>query len=151
LMFGEQIARALQDAHEHGIVHCDLKPGNIMVTAREQVKLLDFGLARLLKTTDSATTEALIDEQGLGTLPYMAPEQIRGESDFRTDIYALGALLYEMCTGEKLFPNLYGVTLVSAILNSAPKRPTVVNPQVSKALEGVILKAIDKDTRIRYQ
>src|SRR5207249_2598030 len=151
LALGEQIAKTLEDAHEHGIVHCDLKPGNIMVTPKEQVKLLDFGLARLLKAAGSTTTESVIEEHGAGTLPYMAPEQLSGKSDFRSDIYAMGALLYEMSTGQQLFPDVNGIVLVNAILHKAPRPPTDINPQIAIGLEAVILKALDKDPGRRYQ
>jgi serine/threonine-protein kinase len=96
LALGQQIARALADAHDHGIVHCDLKPGNIMITDG-QVKLLDFGLARLLQPGQFTTTESLAEKHIAGTLPYMAPEQLRGElPDLRSDIYAVGVVLFEM-------------------------------------------------------
>ena len=152
LPLGEQIAKTLEDAHEHGIVHCDLKPGNIMVTPKEQIKLLDFGLARLLRTTASAPTESLIELHGAGTLPYMAPEQLRGElPDFRSDIYSLGAVLYEMCTRQQMFTDVDRLGLVDAILHSAPRPPTAINPQISAGLETIILKALDKDPNRRYQ
>jgi len=148
----EQIAKTLEDAHEHGIVHCDLKPGNIMVTPKEQIKLLDFGLARLLRTTASAPTESLIELHGAGTLPYMAPEQLRGElPDFRSDIYSLGAVLYEMCTQQQMFTDVDRFGLVDAILHNAPRPPTAINPQISADLETIILKALDKDPNRRYQ
>ena len=152
LALGEQIAKTLEDAHEHSIVHCDLTPRNIMVTPKEQIKLLDFGLARLLRTTASASTESLIALHGAGTLPYMAPEQFRGElPDFRSDIYSLGAVLYEMCTRQQMFTDVDRLGLVNAILHDAPRPPTAINPQISAGLETIILKALDKDPNRRYQ
>ncbi len=152
LALGEQIAKTLEDAHEHRIVHCDLTPGNIMVTPKDQIKLLDFGLARLLRTTASASTESFIELHGAGTLPYMAPEQLRGElPDFRSDIYSLGAVLYEMCTRQRMFTDVDKLGLVNAILHNAPRPPTAINPQISAGLETIILKALDKDPNHRYQ
>jgi tetratricopeptide (TPR) repeat protein/predicted Ser/Thr protein kinase len=152
LALGEQIAKTLEDAHEHRIVHCDLTPRNIMVTPKEQIKLLDFGLARLLRTTASASTESLIALHGAGTLPYIAPEQFRGElPDFRSDIYSLGAVLYEMCTRQQMFADVDRIGLVNAILHDAPRPPTAINPQISAGLETIILKALDKDPNRRYQ
>jgi eukaryotic-like serine/threonine-protein kinase len=118
LRFGTQIAQGLIAAHEQGIVHCDLKPRNVMVKPDGNVKLLDFGLARFFHTSlDSKTTENLAQTQVAGTLPYMSPEQVRGERvDFRADIYAAGTLLYEMSTGQRPFPQLEAPRLIYAIL-----------------------------------
>ena len=151
---GEQIAKALEDAHEIGIIHRDLKPANVMVTPRGQVKLLDFGLAKLLMPSDPVeVTKSLTSVEAVsGTLPYMAPEQLRGEpSDFRTDIYALGCVLYEMATGEASLKEKSSALLISAILNQRPPRPGSVNSSISLALEAVILKALEKEPQRRYQ
>jgi serine/threonine protein kinase/tetratricopeptide (TPR) repeat protein len=153
LVLGEQIAKTLEEAHEHGIVHRDLKPGNIMVTPKEQVKLLDFGLAKLLRVADVDVTASLTDTgDAAGTLPYMAPEQLRGEpADVRTDIYALGTVLYEMITSRRPFEAKLSTTLTDEILHKAPSPPGRLNPALSPKLEDIILKCLEKEPENRYQ
>jgi serine/threonine protein kinase len=130
LQYAIQIADALDKAHRKGIVHRDLKPGNVMVT-KSGVKLLDFGLAKLAPAarvsiagmTDAATQSAPLTGEGtvLGTLQYMAPEQLEGkEADARTDIFAFGAVLYEMITGKKAFEGKSQASLIAAILEHNP-------------------------------
>ena len=122
---GGQVASALEEAHEQGVVHRDLKPGNIIVTSKGQTKLLDFGLARLLEPVAEGSQVQTISQSGstVGTMPYMAPEQLRAEKvDARTDIFALGAVLYEMATGQRTFkgdssPQVFSAT--SARLTSS--------------------------------
>jgi serine/threonine protein kinase/tetratricopeptide (TPR) repeat protein len=152
-----QIAEALEEAHEHNIVHRDLKPANVMVTAKSRVKILDFGLAKLVRDVepDALTEESLILTQAgavMGTVPYMAPEQLRGEPvDARTDLYALGELMYEMATGQRPFPESQTNRLISAILTHAPRRPSELNPQIPEEFEAITLKAMEKDPANRYQ
>jgi serine/threonine protein kinase/tetratricopeptide (TPR) repeat protein len=154
---GSQIAAALEEAHQNHIIHRDLKPGNVIVTPKGQAKVLDFGLAKLLHRDESVgsakTSEALTEPQAvIGTLPYMAPEQLQGEeSDERTDIYAAGALLYEMATGRRPFPETQGAMLIGAILSQTPRPPSEINKGVPPALEAIILKALDKNPDRRYQ
>jgi len=151
---GIQLAEGLSAAHERGVVHCDLKPGNLRVTSDERLKILDFGLAKLrLTATPTATTVSLTETQTMaGTLPYMAPEQLRGEvSEARTDIWAAGAVLYEMATGRRPFPETNSPLLIHAILSRNPEPPSSVSRQVSRGLENVILKTLEKDPAHRYQ
>ena len=151
---GVQIATALEEAHERGIVHRDLKPGNIMVTPKRQVKVLDFGLAKILfPAGDSSATETLTQTQNFaGTLPYMAPEQLRGEpADARTDIHALGAVLFEIVTGKRLYHEDSISQLTDAILHQQPVSPRALNARVSPEMERIILKCLEKERENRYQ
>jgi eukaryotic-like serine/threonine-protein kinase len=148
---GVQIAEALEEAHASGIVHRDLKPGNVMLTDRGVVKVLDFGLAKTLEPdlrgAESLTAPGMI----AGTLPYMAPEMFRGvEADARVDVYALGAVLYEIATGARAFPQETTASLIEAVLKDPPRVPTTIAPNLSEGLEGVILKTLEKDPGARY-
>jgi tetratricopeptide (TPR) repeat protein len=148
---GIQIAAALQDAHEHGVLHGDLKPGNIMVTPKGQVKVLDFGLARRWRVGDAESTDSLT-RQGAGTLPYMAPEQFRdGAVDLRSDIWAAGVVLYEMATGRRCFDEPSLATLMEAILRREPLPPASVNRAISPGLDRLIRKALEKEPARRFQ
>jgi tetratricopeptide (TPR) repeat protein len=147
---GMQIASALQDAHENGIVHGDLKPGNIAITPKHQVKILDFGLARRLRADEAESTESLT-RQGTGTLPYMAPEQFRGKVDVRSDLWAVGTVLYEMATGRRCFTEPDLATLMEAILHHEPASPASLNRDISPGVDRLIMKALAKDPARRFQ
>ncbi len=151
---GRQIAAALESAHAKGIVHRDIKPANIFLTEADQVKVLDFGLAKLLGPVSELTATEGLTRPGVatGTLPYRAPEQVRGEKlDARTDIYALGAVLYEMATGLAAFPQTQTGQLIDAILHAAPVAPGRLEPRLSPELERIIAKCLEKDPERRYQ
>ncbi len=153
---GAQLAEGLAAAHERRVVHRDLKPANLRVTPDGRLKILDFGLAKLVQpdvASATATTESFTETQAAaGTLPYMAPEQVRAENvDARSDIYAAGAVLYEMATGHRAFPETQAGRLMDAILHQAPQPPSGLNRRVSPGLEGIILKALEKEPENRYQ
>jgi serine/threonine-protein kinase len=153
IALGMQIAAALAEAHEHGIVHRDLKPANIALTEKGQAKVLDFGLAKLLRPRDETTADSLSRTHGAaGTLPYMSPEQLRGEQvDTRSDIYTIGAVLYEMATYRRAFGEPLASRLIDAVLHQAPVPPRALNPRISPELERIILKCLDKNPEQRYQ
>ncbi len=153
IRLGRQITEALEAAHEANLIHRDLKPGNIMVTQKGLVKVLDFGLAKILQSAGTGDkTLTLTATQSLsGTLPYMAPEQLEGrDADKRTDIHALGAILFELATGRRLFPQEAASQIVQAIVSQVPDIPSSLNPQVSPGLERIILKCLQKDPDDRY-
>ena len=154
LRLGTQLADGLEAAHAQGIIHRDLKPGNLRMTADGRLKILDFGLAQWVQPeSESAQTVTLTRTQTVsGTVPYMSPEQLRGQkSDERSDIYAAGAVLYEMATGQRPFQGHSGPQLIGAILEKPLSPPSSHNRHVSPALESIILKALDKDPNRRYQ
>lgn len=162
LRFGREIADALDGAHRHGIVHRDLKPGNVMLT-RSGSKLLDFGLAKLRPAgpaisagsgSREATRAMPLTGTGMmvGTLAYMAPEQLEaGPVDARTDLFALGAVLYEMVTGQRAFSGGSQASLVAAILTGAVRPLSAARPDAPAALERVILRCLEKDPEERWQ
>jgi hypothetical protein len=163
LRFGQEIADALEKAHRQGIVHRDLKPGNVMLT-KTGVKLLDFGLAKGIKAaqnpsgvtslpTELGTAQNLTQEGTiLGTFQYMAPEQLEGkEADARSDIFAFGAVLYEMATGQKAFSGQSQASLISAILRDEPQPISQVQPTSPMALDRVVRTCLAKDPEDRWQ
>jgi tetratricopeptide (TPR) repeat protein len=151
---GTQLAHGLAAAHEQGIAHRDLKPSNLRLTSDGRLKILDFGLAQFMPhPSELGLTVTMTKSQELtGTLPYMAPEQLRGElTDVRADIWAAGAVLYEMATGRRPFPETNAALLIDAILNREAERPSTINSQIPPGLENIILKALTKQPARRYQ
>lgn len=151
LRLGKQLMEGLQAAHSEGIIHRDLKPGNLREAPGGLLKILDFGLARIVKD-DIAATVTNMDSDGVaGTLPYMSPEQLQGESlDARTDIYSSGVVLYELATGQRPFSHAMASRVIDGILNKKPVAPRELNPKISQELEAVILAALQKEPPRRY-
>jgi eukaryotic-like serine/threonine-protein kinase len=166
-----QVLKGLEAAHEHRIIHRDIKPGNIFLTSSGQAKVLDFGVAKLTHAEieepgdhhvhDAAETVQLIKSAGLtlsrtgavlGTAAYMSPEQVRGERvDARTDIFSFGLVLYEMATGKRAFGGSTWPMLQEAVLKATPKSARGLNPEIPVRLETIITKALEKGREARYQ
>jgi serine/threonine protein kinase len=147
LKYGAQIGEALDRAHRGGVVHRDLKPGNVMIT-RSGAKLLDFGLAKSadLEVFDGATVQKPLTQEGtiLGTFQYMAPEQLEASQvDARTDIFSFGAVLYEMATGQRAFAAKSKASLIAAIVREQPRPISEILPLRPPAFEHVVAKCLD--------
>ncbi len=155
ISLGLQLADALIAAHEKGVVHCDLKPDNLRLTPDGRLKVLDFGIARLMHSATDETLATMTMTQTneiRGTLPYMAPEQLLGERpDARTDIWATGAVLYQLCAGARPFQGKVATALAAEIIHTSPPPPSGLRKQLSSLLESAIMKCLEKKAEHRYQ
>jgi TolB-like protein/tRNA A-37 threonylcarbamoyl transferase component Bud32/thioredoxin-like negative regulator of GroEL len=158
LTIAEQAAEGLAEAHAHGVVHRDLKPQNMIITPRGQLKILDFGLAKQMHASDSvdfeAPTATLLSAPGhvIGTMPYMSPEQLQGEPlDARSDIFSLGVTFYEMLAGKHPFQDKSAAITLSRIMLSDPIPTEQFHAQVSPGLQALLSKMLSKDKAARYQ
>src|SRR5580693_619508 len=151
---GAQLAEGLAAAHSQGVIHRDLKPDNLHITPDGRLKILDFGLAKLFRPqTEMDRTQSIDDTHSVsGTLPYMSPDQLRADAvDSRADIYGAGAVLYEMATAQRPFPENQPTRLIDAILHSSPKALSTRGSTASAGLESIIFKALEKEPAQRYQ
>ncbi len=147
--FAIQILRALQHAHDKGIVHRDIKPQNIMLLSDGTIKVTDFGIARLSRNELRATVEG---EKAIGSVHYISPEQARGEiTDEKADLYSVGVVLYEMLTGRLPFEADNAVSVAIMQMQSEPTQPHLINEEIPEGLEQITMKAMQKDTAKRYQ
>ena len=144
-----KVARTVHYAHEHGILHRDIKPGNILLDAKGEPHLTDFGLARLVESESSVTHTLDV----LGTPSYMAPEQAVGNNAAvtgTTDVYGLGAVLYQLLTGQPPFAGGTTYETIKLLLDTEPRQPRLLNPKIDRDLSTICLKCLEKDPKRRY-
>lgn len=145
--FTVQILRALQHAHDNGIVHRDVKPQNVMLLEDGTIKVMDFGIARFARENGKT-----LSDKAIGSVHYISPEQAKGDTtDEKTDIYAVGVIMYEMLTGKVPFDGETPVSIAIKQMQIEPERPRAINPEIPVGLEEIILRAMQKDPQLRYQ
>jgi serine/threonine-protein kinase len=144
---GRQICRGLHAAHEQGIIHRDIKPQNVLIDAKGEVKLMDFGVARMTEAADAMTQAGLI----VGTPHYMSPEQVQGKAlDPRTDVYAMGVLLYEVLVGKRPFESSSLTGILTAHITEKPVPILEVRPEIGKEVSAIVMRCLEKDPTARY-
>jgi eukaryotic-like serine/threonine-protein kinase len=142
-----QISRGLHAAHEQGIIHRDIKPGNVLIDAKGEVKLMDFGIARMAETPEGVTQAGLI----VGTPHYMSPEQVQGKQlDARSDVYSMGVLIYEMLVGNRPFESSSLTGILAAHITEKPKPPIEKRPEIGRAVNDVVMRCLEKNPAARY-
>ena len=142
-----QISRGLQAAHEQGIIHRDIKPGNVLIDHKGEVKLMDFGIARMAEAKEGMTQAGLI----VGTPHYMSPEQVQGKQlDPRSDVYSMGVMIYETLTGKRPFESSSLTGVLTAHITEKPKPPIELRPEIGRELNAIVMRCLEKDPKARY-
>jgi serine/threonine-protein kinase len=142
-----QICRGLHAAHEQGIIHRDIKPQNVLIDAKGEVKLMDFGIARMAEAREGLTQAGLI----VGTPHYMSPEQVKGEQlDARSDVYSMGVLIYEILVGRRPFESSSLTGVLTAHITEKPKPPIELRPEIGSEINAVVMRCLEKNPAARY-
>jgi eukaryotic-like serine/threonine-protein kinase len=142
-----QTRRGLQAAHKQGIIHRDIKPQNVLIDHKGEVKLMDFGIARMAEAPEAMTQAGLI----VGTPHYMSPEQVQGKQlDPRSDVYSMGVLIYEMLAGKRPFESSSLTGVLTAHITEKPKPPIDVRPEIGRDINAIVMKCLEKDPKARY-
>jgi serine/threonine-protein kinase len=142
-----QICRGLDAAHEQGIIHRDIKPQNVLIDHRGEIKLMDFGIARMAEAPEAMTQAGLI----VGTPHYMSPEQVQGKQlDARSDVYAVGVLIYEMLVGRRPFESSSLTGVLTAHITEGARPPIEIRPEIGREIDAIVMRCLSKDPQQRY-